>query len=90
MVMICSGDSGDIERARAKAENVFGGGLVSPLAPSKDRTEVTFRVRPDSRRHANAFFEWMAGQHAGGRLTACHVVELDCLVDGHVIAGRSV
>jgi len=31
-----------------------------------------------------------AQQHRAGRLTSCHVVELDFLIDGHVIAGRSV
>ena len=90
MVMICSGDYSNLERARVMAEDVFGGELVSPLAPSRDSTEATFRVRPDGRRQANAFFEWMAQQHRAGRLTSCHVVELDCLIDGHVIAGRSV
>ena len=90
MVMICSGDYPHLERARVMAEGLFGGDLVSPLAPSRDSTEATFRVRPDSPRDANAFLEWLAQQHQAGRLTSCHVVELDCLIDGHVIAGRSV
>jgi hypothetical protein len=90
MVMVCSGDYPNLEHARVAAEHVFGGELVSPLAPSRVGTEATFCVRPDSRRHANAFFEWVAQQHRAGRLASCHVVELDCLVDGHVIAGRSV
>ena len=90
VVMICSGDYSNLERARVTAEGVFGGELVSPLAPSRGSAEATFRVRPHSRRQANAFFEWMAQQHRAGRLTSCHAVELDCLIDGHVIAGRSV
>ena len=90
VVMICSGDYSNLERARVTAEGVFGGELVSPLAPSRGSAEATFRVRPHSRRQANAFFEWMAQQHRAGRLTSCHVVELDFLIDGHVIAGRSV
>jgi len=90
VVMICSGDYANLERARVTAEGVFGGEIVSPLAPSRGSAEATFRVRPHSRRQANAFFEWMAQQHRAGRLTSCHVVELDFLIDGHVIAGRSV
>jgi hypothetical protein len=90
VVMICSGDYSNLERARVMAADVFGGEFVSPLAPSRGSAEATFRVRPDSRRQANAFFEWMAQQHRAGRLTSCQVVELDFLIDGHVIAGRSV
>ena len=90
MVMVCSGDYPNLEHARVVAAQVFGGELVSALVPSRVGTEATFRVRPDSRRHANAFFEWLAEQHRAGRLTSCHVVELDFLIDGHVIAGRSV
>jgi hypothetical protein len=46
MVMVCSGDYPNLERARVMAEGVFGGELVSPLAPSRGSAEATFRVGP--------------------------------------------
>jgi hypothetical protein len=90
MVMICTGDRRSIEHVRSKAVDVFPGDFVSALTFGRDETEAAFHVRPESHLRANAFFDWMVQQRQVGQLPSCHVVELDFLIDGNVLASRSV
>ena len=72
MVMICSGDYPNLERARVMAEDLFGGHLVSPLAPSRDSTMAP-RRRTDkgNRRHGDDRRDWRRRGGAGSGLHYC-------------------